>query len=167
MKKNKILAGILFGMPLGAIVGIWVGVTVSLWIGIAVGAIVFVGSGWGFLQLAIGAAQKQQNRYVELREEIGKTEHLCMDALANYESAGKLYLGRLFLTEEAVHFAGKTKEGAETRFRLPRESIALASSYKPSEYVTTGLQLRLRDGKVYRLIVEAPEEWIEAIKRPV
>ena len=167
MNKNKILAGILFGMPLGAIVGIWVGVTVSLWLGIAAGLIVFAGSGWGLLQLAIKTAGKQSNRYVELREEIGQTETLRMDRLANYESAGKLYLGRLFLTEVAVHFAGKTKEGAESRFRLPREDLALANSYKPSEYVTTGLQVRLKDGRVYRFIVEASEEWIEAIKQPV
>ena len=62
-KKNQILAGILFGMPLGAIVGIWVGFTVNLWAGIAAFALVFVLSGWGLLKLAMKQAGKQQALY--------------------------------------------------------------------------------------------------------
>ncbi len=163
-KSQKILIGVLFGMPLGAIAGIWTGVSVNLWVGLAVFAVVFVASGWGFFRLAMKAVSKQGNRYVELRDEIGQSEKLCMDSLANYEAAGKLYQGRLFLTTEALHFAGKQKGGEEQRFRLPLSMVALASSYKPSEYVKTGLQLRLKDNRVFRFVVENPEEWIEEIK---
>lgn len=163
-KKNQILAGILFGMPLGAIVGIWVGFTVNLWAGIAAFALVFVLSGWGLLKLAMKQAGKQQALYAEMRDEIRKTAELKLDGLANYEASGKLFQGRLFLTGEELIFAGKQRGGEEKRIHLLRSEIALATNFKASEYVTTGLRIRMKDGRIYSFIVEDPDEWIEAVR---
>ena len=165
-KKNKVLMGILFGMPFGAIGGFWIGFTVHVWAGVLAGVTLFALGGWGMLQVTLRAAEKQRKRYVELREEIGEAEPLKRDGLANYERGGSLYQGRLFLTTKAFHFAGKTKGGEEKRFLLPLDGLALASRYQPSEYVKTGLQLRMKDGSVYKFVVEVPEEWIDAVTAP-
>jgi hypothetical protein len=162
-KKNKMLAGTLFGLPLGAIAGIWVGFTVNVWAGLTAFAVLFVLSGWGFLTLAIKTAGKQQNRYLELKKEIAETSDLKLDGLANHERGGKLYQGRLFLTGEKLIFAGKQKGGEEKQFQLPLSEIVLAARYKPSQYVDTGLKIHRQDGSVYSFIVEDSEEWIAQI----
>lgn len=164
-KKNEMLLRTLFGLPLGAIAGIVTGVLIHPLVGVLAFVVLFFVSGWGFLKLAMKYAGKQYDRYGELREEVKQEAGLRLDGLANYESAaGQLYLGRLFLTDADLRFVGKTKGGEETKFQLLLSEIALATDYKPSEYVSTGLQLRMRNGRVYRFVVEVPGEWIDRIR---
>lgn len=159
-RKNQILLGVLYGLPLGAVCGVLVGFLVNIWLGIAAFVLVFLLSGWGFLTLTMKSAEKQQSRYAELKEAMAEETDLKLDGLANYERGGKLYQGRLFLTAEGVLFAGRRKDGEELRFDIPLSELVQGTRYSVNQYLDTGLRLMKRDGSVYSFVVEDPDEWL-------
>lgn len=162
-RKNQMLLGTLYGLPLGTICGVLVGFLVDIRLGIAAFVFVFVLSGGGFLALTMKSAKKQQSRYAGLREEIARETDLRLDGLANYERGGKLYQGRLFLTAEKFLFAGREKGGEETRLEILLSELAQAARYQVNPYMDTGLRLRKRDGGVCSFVVEDPDEWLDAL----
>lgn len=159
---TPLLAGLLFGLPMGLFAWLSTG---RLLIGGAVGLVagmLFAAAIALFVDKARRGGQDERELFGD-PEPFGPDEEILREGLANHFKGLEGVGGKLYLTDRRLRFISHKLNIQRHDESYPLEEIASAEPTRTLGIIPNGLRVTSLDGRRERFVVHERRQWVEAI----